>query len=465
MKTKFNQLIIIIAIFLVSGAYGQQGSPMSLSLKQAQEYALVNNANMKNAKLDIEIARKKIWETTAIGLPQVSAKGSYQHIFSVPVLAFPSTEISNTSNPYTTFSGTRVGSGNDSVFLNYAAGQPVELGVKDNASLELTVSQLVFSGEYIVGLQATKVFFQISENSLKQNTIELKETVANSYYLALVIEKNKSILVQSYENLAKTLNDLKEMNKQGFIEDTDVDQMELNLHILENAIKTLDNQITASYDLLKFQMGMPFENEIRLTESLDQVIDETELVSIISKKFEVENNITYQIMENQEAAGVLNLKRQKSAYLPSLAAFYMHTEKAKQADFDFTMKDIAGLSLQVPIFSSGQRNVMVKQRVMELDKIRNVKQNVAQGLELDFINSRNTLTSAYDKFLVEKRNIELTERIYNKTLIKYKEGVAGSMELTTAQNQFLTAQTNYFTSLNSLISSKHKLEKLLNLQD
>lgn len=175
MKTKFIFLITIIAIFLVSGLHAQQSSSMNLSLKQAQEYALENNAGMKNAKLDIEIARKKIWETTAIGLPQVSAKGSYQHIFSVPVLAFPSTEISNTRNQYTTFSGTQVGSGNDSVFLNYAAGQPVELGVQDNASLEISVSQLVFSGEYIVGLQATKVFFQISQNSLKLNTIELKE--------------------------------------------------------------------------------------------------------------------------------------------------------------------------------------------------------------------------------------------------------------------------------------------------
>jgi outer membrane protein len=464
MKTQLNLLITAVAILLVTNTSAQQKAPMNLSLKQAQEYALVNNANMKNAKLDIEIAKKKIWETKAMGLPQVSASGSYQHIFKVPVLSFPSTAISDKRN-VTTYSASPVGSTGDSVYLSMAQGAPIELGVKNNATLEFNVSQLIFSGEYIVGLQATKVFFQISQNSLQQNTEEMKETVANSYYMIMVVEKNKEILEQSYGNLAKTLMDMKEMNKQGFIEDTDVDQIELTLLILENGIKTLGNQVAAANDLLKFQMGLPFETEINLTEELENVISESDLATIISKKFQVENNISYKMMENQEEVGILNLKRQKSAYLPSLAAFYMHTEKARQADFDFTMKDIAGLSLQVPIFSSGMRNVMVKQRVMELDKIRNSKAYVAQGLELDFINSRNTLTSAYDKYLNEKRNIELTERIYNKTLIKYKEGVSSSMEVTTAQNQYLTAQTNYFTALYSLVSSKNKLEKLLNLQD
>lgn len=169
-------------------------------------------------------------------------------------------------------------------------------------------------------------------------------------------------------------------------------------------------------------------------------------------------------MENQESVAKLNLKRQKSTFLPSLAAFYKHTEIAQKADFDFTIKDIAGLSLNVPLFSSGQRSVQVQQRILELEKVRNSKTNVAQGLQLDFINSRNELNTAYDAFLNQQRNIRLTESIYNKTLLKYKEGVSSSMDLTMAQNQYLDTQRNYFNALYTLLSSKNKLEKLLNLQ-
>jgi outer membrane protein len=464
MKHFIYLLSLTAGCLFVFQASAQQQGQFSLSLKQAQEYALQHNSGMKNAQLDIELARKKIWETKAIGLPQISATGSYQHLFNIPELSFGGmTTITDTRGKYT-YSAAPSGYNSDSLYLNSIPGQPIKLGVKDNATLAINVSQLIFSGEYIVGLQATKVFFQISQNSLQLSSDDLKESVANSYYLVLILERNKEILSQSLTNLAKTLSDMREMNKQGFIEETDVDQIELTVHTLENGIKSIDNQVTASYDLLKFQLGLPFETSITLTEVLDDIINSSDITSIVAKQFQVENHISYKIMENQEDAGILNLKRQKSAYLPNLAAFYRHTEVAKKADFDFTMKDIAGLSLNVPIFSSGQRYVQVQQRVMELEKIQNTKSNVAQGLQMDFINSRNNLNSAFDKFMNEKRNIELTKRIYDKTLIKYKEGVSSSMDLTTAQNQYLTVQGNYFTALYTLLSSKNKLEKLLNIQ-
>ncbi len=459
-----------LSIFLLTGLISiikveaQTAGQVELSLKQAWEYALKNNATMKNAEIDLQLAQKKIWETTAIGLPQVSASASYQHIFKVPEMSFGGMTLLSDHREGTTLSGVATGNNADSIFLNYFPYDPIKLGVKDNATISLNVSQLIFSGEYLVGLQASKVYYQISQNSLVQATSDIKESVANSYYLVLILERNRDILKQSLENLTRTLGEMREMNKQGFIEDTDVDQIELTVHSLENGLVSVNNQVSASYDLLKFQLGLPFETAITLTEKLEDIVGTSDIASIITKQFQVENHITYKIMENQEAAGILNLKRQKSGYLPTLAAFYKHTENAQKADFDFTMKDIAGLSLNVPIFSSGQRNVQVQQRTLELQKIRNMKTNVAQGLELDFINSRNNLNSAYDKFMNEKRNIELTSRIYNKTLTKYKEGVASSMDLTTAQNQYLTAQTNYFTALYTLLSSRNKLEKLLNIQ-
>lgn len=468
MKLPIITLLSAFLVFAIQEPAKAQDNAVttnSFSLKQAQGYAQEHNSNMKNAQLNIEIAKKKIWETKATGLPQVSASGTYTHLFNIPEVNFGGASLISTKREGAqTLAAVPTGSGTDSIFQNYFPGDPIKLGVKDNATVNLNVSQLIFSGEYIVGLQATKVFLQISQNSLQSTISDLNESVANTYYMVLLMERNKEILTQSLANVTKTLSDMKEINKQGFIEDTDVDQIELTMHSLENGIRSIDNQINASYILLKFQLGYPFENSITLTDKLDDVINSTDIASIISKQFEVKNQIQYKIMENQEAAGMLNLKRQKSAYLPTLAAFYKHTENAKKSDFDFTMKDMAGISLNVPIFSSGMRNVMVQQRSMELEQIKNSKINVAKGLELDFINSRNNLNSAYDQFMNEKRNIELTNRIYSKTLAKYKEGISSSMDLTNAQNQYLTAQKNYFTALYTLLTSKNKLEKLLNLQ-
>lgn len=464
---KLPILTTLIAAFLVTVQFTalaqekQAATTYSFSLKQAQDYALQNSTSMKNAQLDIKMAEKKIWETKAQGLPQISASGTYTHLFVVPELSFgPSLRISDTRDPSTQFA-VPTGYGTDSIFQNYMPGPSIPLGVKDNATVNLNVSQLIFSGEYIVGLQATKVFYQISQNSLQLTTADLRETVANTYYMVLMMEQNKEILSKSLVNVTKTFGDMKEINKQGFIENTDIDQLELTVHTLENGISAINNQIKASYDLLKFQLGIPFESQVSLTDKLEDVISLADLASLSSKQFQVQNHINYKMMENQEAVGMLNLKRQKSAYLPTLAAFYKHTENLKQAGIDFTMKDMAGLSLNVPIFSSGMRNVMVQQREMELEKVRNSKSNIKQALEIDYINSRNNFNSAYDQFVNEKRNIELTSRIYDKTLVKYKEGISSSMDLTNAQNQYLNAQKNYFTALYTLLVSKNKLEKLL----
>jgi outer membrane protein len=462
-KHAFLLRICTLAVALLPlGLIAQQkGAPLKFSLKEAQEYALINNTSAKNSELDLKLAKKKIWETTAIGLPQINAKANYQHLFKVPELSLGGSS----------FLGTNLESGtvltadditNNNVYLGFTPSDPIALGVKDNTTLDITVSQLIFSGEYLVGLQAAKVFYKISEQSQKKTDLDLKESVSNTYSLILVLEQSKKTLEQSLDNLKKTLSDMQEMNKQGFIENTDVDQIELTSLNLTNGVNSISRQVDASKDLLKYQLGLSFESEVILTDNLESNTPTTNLESVLSSNFNVENNIDFQIMSIQEKVGKLNLKREQSGYLPTLAAVYLHTEKVNKPAFDFAPTDVFQLSLNIPIFSSGQRIVKVQQRRLELDKITNIKANVENGLQLQFVNARNEMASAYEKFLNEKKNIELTNRIYDKTLIKYKEGLSSSLDLTNAQNQYLTAQSNYYTAIYSLITAKNKLDKLNN---
>ena len=255
---------------------------------------------------------------------------------------------------------------------------------------------------------------------------------------------------------------MQEMSKQGFIENTDLDQIELTSLNLSNGVNSLNRQVEASRDLLKFQMGLALDNEIVLTDDLESTVSLKNLEAVLSTKFNVDNNIDYQILSVQEKLGNLNLKREQSGYLPSLAAVYRHTEKLKKPAFDFNPTDVFQLSLNIPLFSSGQRIAKVQQRRLDLEKLANTKSNVANGLQLEFVNVRNEMASAYEKFLNEKKNIELTNRIYEKTLIKYREGLSSSLDLTNVQNQYLTAQSNYYNAMYSLITAKNKLDKLTN---
>lgn len=467
---KLTSAKIAMALFLLVLIQGslfaqeKKSETLSLSLKQAQEYAIANSTASKNADIDLQLAKKKIWETTAIGLPQLSAQGNYQHLFKKQEFNFPVSILSDKYVPMNNGVGTGssfVLPSGDSINLNFIDNK-MDLAPLDNITLDITLSQLVFSGEYLVGLQASKVFYMMSDQSRMKTEIDLKESVANTYGLVLMLGQSKGTLASSLENLNKTLSEMHEMFNQGFIESTDVDQIELTSLTLTNSLSSINRQEKSALDLLKFQIGLPFETELILTENLEQIAAIASIDALQAKQFDIGSNIDFQMMQTQEKLGVLSLKREKSGYLPNLAAVYRHTEKVNKPAFDFTPADVFLLTLNIPIFSSGQRNVKVQQRKLELQKTVNTNENAANGLRLQYNTSLNDLTTAYENYLNNQKNIELTSRIYEKTLIKYKEGLSSSLDLTTVQNQYLKAQSDYYSAVYSLITAKNKLDKLNN---
>jgi len=459
--TTLCSAFLVFALQMSALAQDKQPVTTTLSLKQAQEYAIKNNVNSRNSVLDMEIAKKRIWETTAMGLPQINGQVNYTHLFTVPEMSLGGSTFLATDLP----SGTPITSddiNNQNVYMGYTPGAPIQLGVPNNTTFDITVSQLIFSGEYIVGLQATKVYYLMTEQGKQKTEIDLKELVANIYAAALLTENNLNVMQQSLESSNKTLSDMQKMYSQGLVENTEVDQIEFVASTLKNAVSSLTRELDYTLLNLKFVLGMPFVDKIILTDKLESIAESINLEALVATPFNINNNLDYQILITSEKISNLNVKLAKSAFLPSISAVYRHQEKMNSPAFDFNPKDVFQVSANIPIFSSGMRNVRVQQRKMDLQKTINTKDNVANGLQLQYINSLNELTAAYEKYQNDKRNIELTKRIYDKTLIKFSEGIATSRQITDDLNQYLTAQRSLYTSIFGLFSAKNKLDKLNN---
>jgi outer membrane protein len=458
----FSTTLTFLMLILIQGSILAQQSS-DFSLKQAQDYALLNNSAMKNSNIDLELAKKKIWETTAIGLPQVNAQANYQHLFTVPELSFGGITFLNTNLP----AGTPITAddiSNESVFLDYTPAPPIPLGIKDNTTLDVTVTQLIFSGEYLVGLQASRAYYMFADQNKQRTEIEIRQAVANAYITALMVQSTYDVLAQMLEGNSKLLNESREYYNQGFIEKIAVEQIELNFLTLENGVRSAERGVNGSKNFLKYIIGYPIEKEISLTDNLELLAQEVNLESLVSNGFKVQNNINYKLAQTQVKFAQLNLKREKSTVLPNLAAVYRHTEKFKKIDFDFQPNDVFALSLNIPIFSSGQRYVKIQQRRLELDKAENMRSDALQGMELEYRGAMDEMNNAYENYTNVKRNLELTRSIYDKTVIKFNEGISSSSDLTIAQNQLLAAQTQYITTLNSILTAKNRLTKLTNNQ-
>ncbi|MCP5054481.1 MAG: TolC family protein [bacterium] len=431
-------------------AAGREGQALRLSLKDARDYAVKHNAITRNALLDIEMAQKKIWETTTTGLPRITGKVSYQNNLQLATTLIPAEFINPDAEP-----GTFVG---------------VKFGTQHNATMELNVNQLIFSGSYIVALQASKVFLRLSQEGLVKSEIEVKEMVTNTYYLILLAEDSKKTLATNLDNVKKTLYETKELHKAGFAEDTDADQLQLTLTEMENAVKSMDRQINVTYNLLKYQMGVDLQREVQLRDTLPDILNRIDKPALLTGAFNLTGHIDYRMADTDEKSKSLLLKKEQFEYLPTVSAYFTYSRMALRDSFNFFRKNndgwfpssVVGLNIDIPIFNSGERGAKVAQAKLDLRKARNTKQQVTDALKLGLLQARTAFSDAYDTSQSTKENVQLAKRIYDKMREKYAQGTASSLELTQAHNQYLTAENNYTQAVVELLKAKTSLDKALN---
>lgn len=437
-------LLMIAAVFLAAGTFGQT---LSFKLKEAQEFAVQNNYNVKNSRIDVDMARKKVKENLSLGFPQVSGSVDYTYYIALPTSLIPAEF--------------------------FPGGQPgtfeeIKFGTKNNLTAGATLNQLIFDGRYFIGLQYAKIFEQVSTENLEKSEHDVKESVSQTYYNILVGQEALRVLDSTRVILEKTRYETGEMLKEGFTEKTDYDQLTLTLTEIENSINSVKRQNEIGYQLLNYQLGIDLSQAVTLTDNLDGLIEQAGVEALADQPFDLEQHIDYRLTISQEKMKVLALKNEKAAYYPTLKGFIYLQENAQRDKFDFTatgkpwfLMSSTGVSMQIPIFSSGTRASRVSQAKLDLEKARNTTEMVAEGLKLSISRSRSEFKTALENYIREKQNVNLSLEIYKKTLTKYNEGVATSVELTQQHNQFFTTERNYFTTVFNLLDAKNKLDKAL----
>ncbi len=442
MLRKQKQTLLLLSMFLF-GTFGLTAQePIQLTLQEALQMAQERNTNVLNSQLDLEIAQKKIKETIAMGLPHVDLKSAYAFLPKVPTLTF--------GMP-----------GDDP---NAPPAEPIELGVKHNLTTDITASQLIFNGAYFVGLQATKVYYNLSLQNDEKTRLDVSETVTNTYQMIQLSEESLKILKQNLDNVLKTKYEISEMFNQGFMEKTDVDQLEVTANILRNSINQVESNLDMSYRLLKIQLGMEETTPLALSDSTNTYeLLMLESNQLAQEQFMLENNVDYKLVLTSKEIAELNVKLEKSTYFPVINGFYNRTQKLNSPAFDFTPKDVFGVNLSLPIFSSGQRKALIDQKKLEVLKTENTRRFVSSSLIMQANQLKSDVDIKVEKYKNQKLSKELSEEIYQRTLEKYKQGMSTSLDLMNSQNQFLTNLTNYYQFMFELQGAITKLEKLYNI--
>jgi len=434
-------VFLVVVLGFVSHGNGQQ----SLTLAAAKDYAMKNAFQVKSTNLDAQSARFQTEQLLAIGLPQISGSIQYQNFIDRPTSILP---------------GDFFGMPGQNVAVQFGVPQTLTAGIN--------ASQLLFDGSWLVGLQASKAYAALQNKNIIKSEIDVKRATEEAYHLAVIAEESIALLTASRDLLATTLEHTKALQKEGFVETQDVEQLTLSLNELEARIRVAQTQALVAKTLLKFTIGMNVEEEITLADNSKTILESFN-AQLVQTSFNADNLIENQIIKDGLVLQKLSVKNQQAGLLPNLAGFYSLQRQAQRQEFNFFDGNEAwyptqlwGLSMNIPIVSGGGKMKSIQKAEVEVKRMEETLAFSTNGAKLEYQVGMAEYMNATQNVELAMQSYALASSILEKTQIKFDQGTSSSFELSRQTSQLLQAQVTLIQARLSLMNAQTRLSKSLN---
>ncbi len=429
----------------------------SFTLEQAIDYGIKNSTAMRNIELDQADAEFQIKETAAIGYPQVNGQIGLQRFLQLPANIVDVTVFGPVIDPTT---GMPIPPDDIPDDERY---QKLAFGLKNSLSGQLDLSMLFFDRSYLIGLQAARQLRTLVGSRVAATEVEITNNIRQAYVATLIIDETKQTLLNNIKSLDKTLAETRALYDAGFVENLDVERLALSRSNLDVELDKLEDQRGLLYNVLKYQMSYPVDKDISLTDNVNTLLLDALEVDI-NQPVDITQRPEFQIFQERYKINEYNLKRLEAGYYPSVGGFasyglnYNADKLFRSNGVGWIPSFLIGLQVNVPIFDGFRTKNMIERAKITVDKIENEEVELKRALELQAHNSKIEYKTALQSISTAKKNLELAQKIYNTTLIKYREGIGSSIETIQAERDVYDAQANYNNAIYNLVVAKSGLD-------
>jgi outer membrane protein len=441
----------VALLLIIVNAFAQQPQKVStgsadsifhLSLQQCIQYSLANQPNVRNAKYEVGKADAKVKQIVGIGLPQITGTVTGLDYLQIPTTLIPGE------------------------FFGGPAGsfEPIKFGTQYNLTGEIDGSQILFDGTYIVGLKASKIYRTLSTESLTLANIQAVAAVKKAYYSVLVNNWKLQMTKADVNRLKKLMDETQKMNEAGFTQKVDYDRIKVNYNNIKTLENTMGKLLTLSYKMLKFQMGMPMRDSITLTDSLQSIPINPELIADTS--FKPQDRIEYTIAQTNLFGNHELLRKDRYAYLPNLILIgsVNRVNQGETTDFfggsqPWYPTAIIGLKMDIPIFDGFQKKYTIQQDKYSVQEAELQLSTLKESISLDIANSSTNLENALADLKNQKENMELAQSVEHDTKIQYEAGTGSNLEVVDAETSLTEAETNYYNALYNALTAEVDYEQ------
>lgn len=403
---------------------------MTLSLAEAQRYAVEHNRSLLNASLEVKKAHAQRWQTIAAMLPQADASGQYVNMCGY--------EMSLGGMPI--------------AMPSYIAGS--------------VTAQVGLNGQAIVGALLNTLAIEMQDISREQSESELRANIMNAYMAVLVSENVVHLMDSSLLNLQRLYSQTVKMVEVGAAEQTQADQIRVRVNALSNNKRSNELNVELAYNSLRVLLDVDVQTELILTDPIESVLSAEQTLALLGEDFNIANNYNYQLLEKNVKMAKYNVHMAAWAYGPTVGMQYQYNPDrhyfSDKEGFNMNPTNMVAVSVSMPIWSSGKRAAGVTEKRIALQEARNTLSETTDNLGIQHQQLRYNLANAYQTYSNETDNLDVTARVMQNVTNKYNWGAASMLELTNASNDVIAAQSSYVQAVMNLVQAYVALDKFLN---
>lgn len=465
---------ILFGLGLAMAAMGNvlTAQPRQLSLQECQDLALANNVKMKNARLEVEMAKADRQANISKFFPSIQATGigfiadkgilggelgDFFNLPTLPTFPFPNEVIANlppsvqqhlTELIQDLAAQGKLGDLNQAINdFNNIQHKEIDL-VDKGFGASVTAVQPVFMGMQIVNAQKLyKVGEQVKTYQLQQSHDEVMLTV-EKYYRQLLCLREKEKTVMSMDSLLNNLNgDVSEAVAAGVKNRNDALQVNLKANQVKSGLIQVKNGISLTKMVLGQYIGMPVDSFDIVT--LDEETLTPPSVYRTDHSAALNGNLNFRLLEKSVEATRLRKRLALGENLPNImvGGGFAYHNLLKNIDRSFWFGTAA---VHVPITKWWGGGLKMKKANLALQVAENTRDNSGELLMVQMQQLYNQLEEYYNQVEISRLSIETATENYRMQLDAYQAGTATMSELLNAESllhqsrdQYSNDYTNY----------------------
>lgn len=436
MKTK--KILLLLLCGLSVPLFAQQ--KIKITLNQAVEIALSENATIKIA--DAEIARQEYVRKETVGglMPNLAANGSYAYNLMNPVMYMPD----------------MIG-GTDKM-------TPVRFGFDNSMSAGVNLALPLYMPTLYKTLQLNDKQMLAAVEAARASKIELASQVKKTYFAVLLGENSLQVIKDNIYYAGIIVDNSRNSYAQGVISEYDLITAEVQLSNLMPTLTQIENSVRNSRMLLNMLLSLPLDTDLEMQEAL------TDYLNVVNANnqyaVDLSDNTQLRQLEIQMEMMGKQLELQRATRIPTLSAvaqyqFASQTNQLFSQNYKSYNSASAGLQLQIPIFAGLSRT----------NKEKQIKNSISQlAMQRDYAEDNMNLEArtALSNMIRSKTQVESTmvaqtqaEKGYKISKTRYDVGGGTIIEVNSAQMALLQANLNYAQSIFDYMSAMTDYEKVI----